>query len=555
MDIGLITGTKLNCANWQIEGLLRMLRNNVMQGAIPEELIIYGGTGKAARNVNCYDAIEAAIRRLEPDETMIVQSGKVVYIAKTHVGAPRALIVNSMLVPQWSTYENHRKLEKMGLTMYGQMTAGSWAFIGQQGIMQGTYETFAAAGAKKRKFILTSGCGNMGGAQAPAGVMCGAVTLIAEIDPSKISRCQAEGWIDEVFPAATDDDDEDILKALRRAVDAAKAGEAVAIAVQANIIDVLHQALQHNIIPDIVTDQTAAHDLLNGYFPVGLSFEDAMKMRQKEPNNYIEKCMDSTRLHVSYLLELQSKGATVFDYGNGLRFHAEERGVANAFDIKGFVPLYVRPLFCQGRGPFRVAALSGDPRDIEVVDSIILELFEDNDLLVNWIKNVQGAIDFSKQPGLPARVCWLGMGERAKAVEWIWRAVRRGHIKAPIWVGRDHLDCGSVASPGRETEAMMDGSDAISDWPILNALLNAVSGATWVSVHNGGGVGIGKATHAGQCFVITPEPDCLERALRVFTHDPGIGVARHADAGYPDAIETAREHNIDIPMITDLSSG
>ncbi len=544
MSIQLITGTDLkHCANWQIEGALRMLTNNIVQGAVPEELIIYGGRGKAARNWACYHAIVKALKSLKAYETLLIQSGKPVGVVQTHQNAPRVLIVNSMLVPRWANDETFWPLEEAGMTMYGQMTAGSWAFIGQQGIMQGTYETFAAAGAKPGTWLLSSGLGNMGGAQAPAGKMCGAATLIVEINPSKIKRCQDEGWIDEAYT--------DIEQAVQRAYQAKGGKEAIAIALQANMVDVLDHLLTNNIIPDIVTDQTAAHDLMKGYFPEGISFEKALALREDDPEEFLKLCQESTAVHVNYLLEMQNRGATVFDYGNGIRFHAQDQGVANAFNIKGFVPLYIRPLFCQGRGPFRVAALSGDPADIAVVDKILLRLFSENEMLRNWITKAQSFIDFSKLPGLPARVCWLGMGERAQAVKEIWQAIVDGDISAPIWVGRDHLDCGSVASPGRETEGMKDGSDPVADWAVLNALLNAVSGATWVSVHDGGGVGIGKALHAGQCFVITDDTSCLDRARRVFTNDPGIGVIRHADAGYEAAINTARAHDdkIKMPML------
>ncbi|MFA5069770.1 MAG: urocanate hydratase [Patescibacteria group bacterium] len=538
-DVQLITGPDISCANWQIEAALRMLHNNIVQGAKPAELIIYGG-GKAARSWECFDAIVKTLRELKPDETLLIQSGKPVGVLKTFEHSPRVLIVNSMLVPQWCYEKIFWPLEEKGMTMYGQMTAGSWAYIGQQGIMQGTFETFGAAGAKPGKLIFSAGLGNMGGAQAPAGKMNGATTLIVEIDPGRISRCQKEGWIDEVFV--------EIEPAIKRALAARERKESVAIALQANVVDVLDYLVSHGIVPDIVTDQTAAHHPKIGYFPQRLSFEESLEMRKKDPDYYLELCLESIFRHVARLVNLQNSGATVFDYGNGIRRHAFERGLESAFNIKGFVPLYVRPLFCEGRGPFRVAALSGDPADIAVIDKIILDFFPDNAMLVNWIHKVQKAIDFSKQPGLPARVCWLGQGERKAIVEAIWWALRKGELKAPIWVGRDHLDCGSVASPDRETESMIDGSDFIADWPILNALVACSSGATWVSVHDGGGVGIGKAIHAGQCFVITPDASCLSRATRVFTNDPATGIIRHADAGYPEAIKAAKKHGIIIPM-------
>lgn len=539
-EVKLITGRTLSCRNWQIEGALRMLHNNIVQGARPSELVIYGGRGKAARNWECFRAIVKTLLDLKPDQTLLVQSGKPVGVLRTHEDAPRVLIVNSMLVPMWANDSIFWALEAQGKTMYGQMTAGSWAFIGQQGIMQGTYETLMAAGLAPGKVFFSAGLGNMGGAQAVAGKMAGAAVLIAEIDPDKIIRCKNEGWIDEVYA--------DIGTAVRRVMTAAKNRQALAIAVQANAVDVLSLMLRTKVFPDVATDQTAAHDPLNGYVPVSLSFEDAVTLRLQDPEEYIRKSKKSMARHVLLLLDLRECGCTVFDYGNGIRFHAKEQGVENAFEIKGFVPLYVRPLFCQGRGPFRVASLTGDPGDIAVIDEIILDLFGDNQLLVNWITKAKEHIDFSRQPGLPARVCWLGLGERERAVEAIWQAVSKGAI-GPIWVGRDHLDTGSVASPGRETEDMLDGSDAIADWPILNALVSVASGATWTSVHDGGGVGIGKAIHSGQCFVITGEKECLDRALRVFHNDPALGVMRHADAGYPDAIQTAREHGLIIPML------
>lgn len=537
----LITGSELRCKNWRAEAALRMLINNIVQGAIPEELIIYGGKGKAARNWDCYEAIVRALVDLENDETLLIQSGKPVGIVKTFEHAPRVLMANSNLVPAWSTDEHFNALEDKGLIMYGQMTAGSWAFIGQQGIMQGTYETFVAAGAGPGKFLFSAGLGNMGGAQAVAGRMTGATTLIVEIDQAKIYRCLAEGWVD----VATEDPDE----ALRWALDHTREQRSKAIALKANVVDVLRLMLQKHIRPNIMTDQTAAHDPLNGYFPVNLSFEEALEMRRRDPKAYVEAAKQTMRQHVELMLEFKFQGVTVFDYGNGIRFHAREQGLQNAFEIQGFVPLYVRPLFCEGRGPFRVAALSGNPEDIKVIDNLLLELFSHNPMLVNWIKQAQAAIDFSKQPGLPARVCWLGMGERAEAVTAIWQALVAGQLTAPVWVGRDHLDCGSVASPGRETEAMLDGSDAIADWPLLNAMTAVASGATWVSIHNGGGVGIGKATHSGQCFVITPDPECAARAVRVFNNDPALGLFRHADAGYESAKTNAAKHGLKIPMM------
>lgn len=537
---GLITGPEITCCNWQVEGVLRMLVNNIVQGAVPEELVIYGGRGKAARNWECFDGIVEALRSMNPDDTLLIQSGKPVGVVRTFEHSPRVLIANSNLVPMWSNDTVFNDLEARGLIMYGQMTAGSWIYIGQQGILQGTYETLAAAGCKPGTLFVSAGLGNMGGAQAPAAKMCGATALIAEINPAKIQRCHEEGLIDRVC--------QDIAEAVHVAQEAAQAHKAMAIAVQINAIDLLRHLHKYGVRVDVLTDQTAAHDPRYGYYPHELTFDQANELRAANPAAYEELSLESMALHVRLLLELQKRGTTTFDYGNGIRFHAKDQGVAHAYDIKGFVPLYVRPLFCQGRGPFRVASLMGDPHDIEVIDQIILRLFPDNQLLVNWIEKVRRTFDLSKQPGLPARVCWLGLGERFRAVEAIWQAVNSHTLSGPIVVGRDHLDCGSVASPGRETEGMKDGSDAIADWPLLNALLNTASGATWVSIHNGGGVGIGKATHAGQCFVITPDGDCITRAKRLFTNDPLIGVMRHADAGYAEARATLDEHHIDLPM-------
>ncbi|MFA5107253.1 MAG: urocanate hydratase [Patescibacteria group bacterium] len=540
--IKLITGSELHCKNWQIEALLRMLYNNVVQGAVPEELIIYGGRGKAARNWECFEVFDRTLRRLKPDETLLVQSGKPAGVLRTHEHSPRALFANSLMVPQWCMDEEFWLLERAGLIMYGQMTAGSWSFIGQQGIMQGTYETFSAAGAGPGKLIVTAGLGNMGGAQAPAGKMTGATILIAEINPAKIERCQREGWVDEVFT--------DIGQAVDRAFAARAAREAVAIAVRANAVDLLEYLIRRNQIPDILTDQTSAHDPLVGYYPASLSFDEANRLRAGNPDEYRRRALETISHHVHFMVSLKRLGATTFEYGNGIRLRAQENGLGCAFEFQGFALLYVRPLFCQGRGPFRVVSLTGNPRDIAVIDSIILELFGDNAMLRNWIGKAQTHIDFSRLPGLPARVCWLGMGERWAAVHEIWKRVNRHEI-GPIWVGRDHLDCGSVASPSRETEGMKDGTDAVADWPILNALVAASSGATWVSVHQGGGVGIGKSVHAGQCFVITGDGECLKLAERVFTNDPATGIIRHADAGYDEAVRAAADHHIDLPMINE----
>ncbi|MDD5566886.1 MAG: urocanate hydratase [Patescibacteria group bacterium] len=538
--VKLITGTERTCATWGIEGARRMLHNNVVQGADPDRLIIYGGRGKAARNWPSFWKIDEALRRLKPDETLLVQSGKPVGILRTFEGAPRVLIVNSMLVPQWCTDAEFWPLEARELIMYGQMTAGSWAYIDQQGIMQATFETFAAAGAGPGTLIVSGGLGSMGGAQAPAGKMTGATILIAEINPARIQRCRREGWVDEVFG--------NIPQAVQRAFQAKAEGLAIAIAVQANAVDLLEYLLNHDQVPNFLTDQTSAHDPVC-YCPQGLSFIELNRLRQEDEAEYRRRSLRTITRHVEVMVLLMRKGATTFEYGNGMRLWAKGEGLDCAFEFQGFVPLYVRPLFCQGRGPFRVAALSGNPADIAVVDEIILSLFPDNERLVNWIRKAQKQIDFSRLRGLPARVCWLGMGERYRAVEQIFAAIHAGDISAPIWVGRDHLDCGSVASPSRETEGMLDGSDAIADWPILNALLATAGGADWVSVHQGGGVGIGKSIHAGQCFVIEPTQECLDRAMRVFTNDPAIGLIRHADSGEPEAIANVRKHRIDMPML------
>jgi len=522
-----------------------MLMNNLDPDVAerPDELIVYGGSGKAARNWRAFEAIIESLRDLERDETLLVQSGKPVGVFETHPGAPRVLIVNAMLVPAWATWDNFRDLEHRGLTMYGQMTAGSWIYIGTQGILQGTYETFAAAarrhfgGSLTGRLVVSAGLGGMGGAQPLAATMNGGVAMIVEVDRERIERRLATRYLDE----ATSNLDEALseIDAWRRQ------GVARSIGLEGNAADVLPELVRRGITPDVLTDQTSAHDALNGYVPHGMSLADASLLRQRQPAVYIERSMTSMARHVEAMLTLRSRGAVTFDYGNNIRAQARAAGVENAFDIPGFVPEYVRPLFCEGKGPFRWAALSGDPDDIRVTDEAALEMFSNDDALCRWIRMARERVAFQ---GLPARIFWLGYGERARFGLKINELVRRGVIKAPIVIGRDHLDTGSVASPNRETEGMRDGSDAIADWPILNALLNASAGATWVSVHHGGGVGIGYSIHAGMVIVADGSREADEKLERVLTCDPGIGVARHADAGYPEAIATAQQRGVRIPM-------
>ena len=539
-------GTQISCKSWLQEAAMRMLMNNLDPevAELPEQLIIYGGSGKAARNWESYHAIVESLKRLENDETLLVQSGKPVGIFKTHADAPRVLISNAMLVPAWATADEFRRLEALGLTMYGQMTAGSWIYIGTQGILQGTYETFAAA-AKKHfggdltgKLVVTAGLGGMGGAQPLAATMNNGVILIAEVDRSRIERRLKTRYLDKM----TDNLDE----ALRMVLDAKEKKQPLSVGLLANAADLLPELVRRNIVPDLLTDQTSAHDELNGYVPAGIPYEEALELRKKDPQKYIAMAYDSMARHVRAMLELQKRGAVTFDYGNNIRGQAKKAGVENAFDFPGFVQAYIRPLFCEGKGPFRWVALSGDPEDLYRTDEAILELFPEDKALHRWITLAQKKVAFQ---GLPARICWLGYGERDKAGLKFNELVASGKVKAPIVIGRDHLDAGSVASPNRETEGMKDGSDAIADWPILNALLNAVSGATWVSVHHGGGVGIGYSIHAGQVIVADGTPEAAARLKRVLTNDPGIGVARHADAGYELAIETAKKKGIKIPML------
>src|SRR5262245_59557885 len=538
-------GTALSCKGWPQEAAMRMLMNNLDPDVAerPDDLVVYGGSGKAARSWPAFDAIVRSLASLEHDETLLVQSGKPVGIFPTHPGAPRVLIVNAMLVPAWATWENFRDLEHRGLTMYGQMTAGSWIYIGSQGIVQGTYETLAAVarrhfgGTLSGKLVVTAGLGGMGGAQPLAATMNGASALVVEVDADRIRRRLDTRYLDE----ATDDIDE----ALRRVRLWTREGTARSIGLLGNAADVLPALVARGVTPDVVTDQTSAHDALNGYVPNGMRLDEALRLRQRNPRDYIARSMSAMAAHVRAMLDMQARGAIAFDYGNNIRAMAQQAGVAGAFDIRGFVPEYIRPLFCEGKGPFRWAALSGDPDDIRVTDDAALEMFGHDASLVRWITLARERVAFQ---GLPARILWLGYGDRARFGLRINDLVRSGRIKAPIVIGRDHLDTGSVASPNRETEGMRDGSDAIADWPILNALLNASSGATWVSVHHGGGVGIGYSIHAGMVIVADGTTDADEKLERVLTCDPGIGVIRHADAGYADAIATAEREGLRIPM-------
>jgi urocanate hydratase len=538
-------GSAISCKGWQQEAALRMLMNNLDPDVAerPEDLIVYGGSGKAARNWEAFEAIVSSLRQLEHDETLLVQSGKPVAVFRTHPGAPRVLIANAILVPAWATWEHFRDLEQRGLTMYGQMTAGSWIYIGTQGILQGTYETFAAAAARHfggtlgGRLVVTAGLGGMGGAQPLAATMNGAAALIVEIDPSRIARRLATRYLDE---ATTDFD-----AALARVTEWRRRGVARSIAVEGNAADLLPELVRRGIVPDVLTDQTSAHDALNGYVPGGMSLAEALILRERDPESYIARAMSSMARHVDAMLALQARGAVTFDYGNNIRAHAQRAGCKNAFDIPGFVPEYVRPLFCEGKGPFRWVALSGDPDDIRVTDDAAVEMFADDPALCRWITLARERVAFQ---GLPARICWLGYGDRARFGLRLNELVRSGAVSAPIVIGRDHLDSGSVASPMRETEGMRDGSDAIADWPVLNALLNASAGATWVSVHHGGGVGIGYSLHAGMVIVADGTPEADERLARVLTCDPGLGVARHADAGYPAAVATARARGVRLPM-------
>ena len=539
-------GTQLTCKSWQIEAAYRMLQNNLdPQVAFdPANLIVYGGRGRAARNWESFDAILATLRRMEPDETLIVQSGKPVAVFRTHLDAPRVLLANSNIVPAWATQENFDRWEREGLTMYGQMTAGSWIYIGTQGILQGTYETFGALAqaqgwpSLKGKLVVTAGLGEMGGAQALAITMNEGVGLLVEVDRWRAERRLGLRQLDMIS--------DDLEEAMTWADEARAQGLPRSIALIGNAAELLPELLRRGVLPDVVTDQTSAHDVRYGYIPAGLSLAEASAMREADPAEYDRRAMESIAAHVRTMLAWREQGAVVFDYGNNLRQRAFDAGVAEAFSYPGFVPAYIRPLFCTGKGPFRWVALSGDPEDIYATDRAMLELFPEDEHLRRWLTLAREQVAFQ---GLPARICWLGYGERARAGQRLNEMVASGELKAPIVIGRDHLDSGSVASPNRETEAMRDGSDAIADWPLLNALINAVGGATWVSIHHGGGVGIGYSIHAGQVIVADGTPEAARRIERVLTTDPGMGVVRHADAGYPEAIEFAKANGVDIPML------
>jgi urocanate hydratase len=542
-------GPTKSCKGWVQEAALRMLMNNLDPEVAerPQDLVVYGGTGKAARNWASFDAICRTLRVLADDETLLVQSGKPVGVFTTHPDAPRVLIANANLVGRFATWEVFRDLERRGLIMYGQMTAGSWIYIGSQGILQGTYETLAAVAARhfqgslRGRIVLTGGLGGMGGAQPLAVTMNEGICLAVEVDPARVQRRLETRYLDR-STASLDE-------ALAWCADAKRRGSELSVGLVGNCADVLPELVTRGFAPDVVTDQTSAHDPLNGYVPSGLTLAEAAELRRSSPDEYVKRARASIAKHVRAILDLQERGAVTFDYGNNIRTEARDAGVTDAFTIPGFVPEYIRPLFCEGKGPFRWVALSGDTKDLQRTDQLVLELFPDNAHLQRWITLAQRHVAFQ---GLPARICWLGQGERARFGVALNELVRRGELSAPIVIGRDHLDTGSVASPFRETEAMRDGSDAIADWAILNALLNTASGASWVSFHHGGGVGIGNSLHAGQVIVADGTAAAAKRLERVLTNDPGIGVARHADAGYPEAIETARRHHIRLPMTEDL---
>ena len=539
-------GTQLTCKNWLIEAPYRMLQNNLdpQVAGDPENLIVYGGRGKAARNWDCFDAILRSLENLEPDETLLVQSGKPVAVFATHEDAPRVLLANSNIVPAWATQENFEKWERQGLIMYGQMTAGSWIYIGTQGILQGTFETLASLSrlhgwpSLKGKLVVSAGLGEMGGAQPLAVTMNEGVAVIVEVDRQRAERRLGLRQLDRISG--------DLEEAMSWAEEARRAGRPLSIGLIANAARILPELVARDVVPDVVTDQTSAHDPLYGYIPAGLTLEQASELRRADPDTYVRRSMESMGRHVEAMLALQSRGSVVFDYGNNLRQRAYDEGVREAFSYPGFVPAYIRPLFCEGRGPFRWVALSGEAQDILRTDQALLDLFPEDDGLSRWIRMAEDKVEFQ---GLPARICWLGYGERARAGLRFNDMVRSGELSAPIVIGRDHLDAGSVASPNRETEGMADGSDAIADWPLLNALINAVGGATWVSIHHGGGVGIGYSIHAGQVIVADGTPEAARRLERVLTTDPGMGVVRHADAGYPAAVAFARKNRVQIPML------
>jgi urocanate hydratase len=538
-------GTRLSCKGWQQEAAMRMLMNNLDEEVAerPQDLVVYGGTGKAARNWDCYRAIVHSLQQLENDETLLVQSGKPVGVFRTHEYAPRVLLANSNLVGHFSNWEKFNELEKMGLMMYGQMTAGSWIYIGSQGIVQGTYQTFAAlaekhfGGTLEGKLVVSGGMGGMGGAQPLAATMAGAAFLGIDVDAERIKKRLKTGYCDFMVNSL-----DEALRILKNAV---RKKEAVSVGLVGNCADVIPELVERGVVPDILTDQTSAHDPLNGYVPNGMSLLEANELRQRDSKAYLEKSLDAIAAHVRGMLDLQKMGAVTFDYGNNIRTFAAQRGVTNAYDFPGFVPAYIRPLFCEGRGPYRWVALSGEPSDIAATDDLVLEMFPKQELLRRWIDLARKRIRFQ---GLPARICWLGYGERAEFGLAMNRMVKEGKLKAPIVMGRDHLDCGSVASPFRETEGMKDGSDAVADWPLLNALLNTASGASWVSIHNGGGVGIGYSLHAGQVTVADGTDAMAQRIERVLTCDPGMGIIRHVDAGYDEAEAFAEKVGVKIPM-------
>ena len=542
-----LIGLDLTCQSWEIEAAYRMIQNNIHPDVaeIPEELIVYGGKGKAARNWECLDAILRSLEKLEPDQTLLVQSGKPIGVVKTHAWSPRVLIANSNLVPKWATWKHFNELEDRGLMMYGQMTAGSWIYIGTQGILQGTYETFISAARThwnaetlSGKFVLTAGLGGMGGAQPLAVTMAGGVVICIEVDPNRIIRRLETQYLDRST--------KNLNEAIEWAQVAINKKKPLSIGLLGNAADIIPEFVQRGIIPDLVTDQTSAHDELDGYIPNGIAFQSALDLRRTDAGTYIKESIRSMGEHVQGLLDLKALGAIVFDYGNNIRAQALKAGVKNAFSFPGFVPAYIRPLFCEGKGPFRWVALSGLPEDIYRTDELVLKMFPKNDSLCHWIKMAQEKVQFQ---GLPSRICWLGYGDRAEFGLALNQLVANGELKAPIVIGRDHLDCGSVASPNRETESMKDGTDAVADWPLLNALLNTASGASWVSIHQGGGVGMGYSIHAGQVIVADGTPEMAKRLESVLTNDPVSGIFRHADAGYQQAIENAHKWDIDIPMM------